>query len=366
MEFVNLNKQYQAYKKEIDHAIDAVLKQGDFILGNEVANFEEDFRNYTKAAYAIACANGTDALHLALRVHNIGQGDEVIVPDFTFIATASMTALVGATPVFADINPETFTIDPLDVKRKITKNTKAIITVHLFGYPSAIAELQSICKKHKIFLIEDCAQAFGAKYKNQHVGTYGSCGCFSFFPAKNLGAYGDGGLITTNNKEIYEKLRMLRSHGARTKYNSELIGINSRLDTVQAAILRVKLRHFEKELIQRQQFADYYNNHLKSFSIIQKPFSKTEYQHSWNYYTLRVKNREQLAKHLKEKNIPAMIYYPVPLHQQQVFGYRNYHKGDFPKSEQVTNEVLSLPLSAFMTEQELEEVVTSINGFTNQ
>ena len=360
MDFSNLKAQYKAYKKEIDRAVVNVMTNAHFILGPEVKTFEEEFKKYVGADYAVSCANGTDALHLALRAIDIKPGDEVIVPSFTFIATASTVLLAGGKPVFADIDPYTFNLDPVSLKKKITKKTKAVVVVHLFGLPADLGEIKKICKKHHLILIEDCAQAFGAKYKEKHVGTYGDIGCFSFFPAKNLGAYGDGGMTVTNKKNLAKRLTMLRFHGHKAKYKSQLLGFNSRLDTLQAAIMSIKLKHFKEELKVRREAAGFYNKNLSSPLIISKPENLKKYFYSFNYYTIRVKKRDALKEYLKSKGIPTMVYYPIPCHLQPALKYLGYKRGDLPVSEQMTKEVLSLPISGFVKKSELKEVVSNI------
>lgn len=336
MQFIDLKAQYQTIKPEINKAIQKVLNSGQFILGQEVEKFEQEIAKYLGVEYAIGVASGTDALLLSLIALDIKKGDEVITTAFSFIATANTIARVGAKPIFVDINPKTFNIDASKIQEKITKKTKAIIPVHLYGQ---VADMDAI-KKFKVPIIEDACQAIGAEYKNKKAGTIGNLGCFSFYPTKNLGACGDGGLVTTNNKQYAEKIKILRAHGAQQKYYHQEIGLNSRLDELQAAILGVKLRHLDKWNNQRIKNAKKYNKLLSKF-VITPDYKKG---HVYHQYTIRVKKRDKLKAYLEKHNIPIAIYYPVPLHLQKCFKYLGYKKGDFPEAEKAAKEVLSLPI----------------------
>ena len=345
MQFINLQKQYQSIRPEINKAIQKVLDSGQFILGQEVEKFEQEIAKYLSAKYAIGVASGTDALLLSLMALNIKKDDEVITTAFSFIATANTIARVGAKPVFVDIDPETFNIDASKIK--ITKKTKAIVPVHLYGQ---LAEMQAI-KKFRIPIIEDACQAIGAGK------IIGDLACFSFFPTKNLGCYGDGGLVATNNKKLAEKIRILRAHGAKEKYYHQEIGFNSRLDELQAAILRVKLTYLDKWNAQR----------IKNAGIYNKFFNKKNHKnHVYNQYTIRTKNRDKLKKYLEKQNIPTAIYYPVPLHLQKCFKYLGYKKGDFPEAEKAAKEVLSLPVDSELTRYEQEVIIKYIRDYGNK
>lgn len=363
MQFVDLQTQYQHYQSEIDQAVLDVFKRGDFILGKDVGLFEREVAAYLQTKYAISCANGTDALNLALLALEIGPGDEVIVPSFTFIATASQVAMRKAKPVFVDIHPRTFNLTAQTIESAITAKTKAVIVVHLFGQPVDLAAIKKICQKHRIALIEDCAQAFGATYKDKAVGTWGDIGCFSFFPAKNLGAYGDAGMITTQKKSLAEKITKLRFHGHQRKYYSVFLGLNSRLDTVQAAVLRVKLKHFDRELKHRQTAAAYYTQHLSSIKQVAVPIDQKNSRHADNYYTLSAKYRNRLQSFLEQKRIPTMVYYPLPCHLQPAFKYLGYKTRDLPHSEHACRTALSLPLDGFITPKDQDTVISAIKSF---
>lgn len=366
MQFVDLQTQYQRYQPEIDKAVLGVLKKGDFILGQDVKLFEEEAAAYLGAKYAISCGNGTDALMLALAALNIGEGDEVIIPSFTFIATASQVALRKATPIFVDINPESFNIDPKAVAAAITPKTKAVIVVHLFGQPVDLTAIKQLCRQHHLFLIEDCAQAFGASYKGKAVGTWGDMSCFSFFPAKNLGAYGDGGMVVTQRKSLAEKITKLRFHGHLRKYYSVFLGVNSRLDTIQAAVLRVKLKHFPQELKHRQAAAAYFTKKLSAVKSLVLPIAPKNSHHAYNYYTITTSRRDQLQAYLEQQNIPSMAYYPLPCHLQPAFAYLGYKRGDLPTSEQACRTSLSLPIDGFITKSDQDKIIMAIKAFFAQ
>lgn len=364
MQFVNLYRQYQAYQYEIDQAIKKVLLKGDYIFGEDVTAFENELQQYFAVNNIITCANGTDALLLALLTLDLKQNDEIIVPDFTFIATASQICFTPAKPVFVDVDINTYNLTADLIEKRITKKTKAVIIVHLFGKPCPMKEITALCKKNNIVLIEDCAQCFGSKYQNQFLGCFGDMATFSFFPAKNLGAYGDGGMIICQDNEKAKKIKQLRFHGHVEKYHSQYIGINSRLDTLQAAILRIKLKNINEEIIQRRKVANYYHQNLKNDLIINKPQEDLEDYHSYNYYSLRVKKRNELQKYLMEKNIPSMVYYPRACHQQEAFNKnQNYDDTKFINSSRLTQEILSLPIDAFITPSEQNKIIDRINHF---
>ncbi len=363
MEFLDLKKQYKSIKKEINQTIQRVLNSSSFILGKEVEEFEKELANYCGVKYAIGVNSGTDALLLSLMALDIGPNDEVITTPFTFIATAEVVALRGAKPVFVDINQKTFNIDPTKIETAITYKTKAIIPVHLYGQPSEMDKIMEIAKKYKLFVIEDCAQAIGAKYKNKMVGSFGDVGCLSFFPSKNLGAFGDGGAVLTNNKQLAEKIKMLHVHGSKKKYYHDFIGVNSRLDAFQAAILKVKLKYLKKWIFLRQQIAQCYTSQLNGLTNIIPPFVAKKCQHVYHQYTIRIKNRNKLQQYLNEQGVPSVVYYPIPLHLQPVFKYLGYKKGDFPEAEKAAEEVLSLPIYPELPKRKQDFIIKKIKCF---
>lgn len=338
---LNLQPEIEELWDELNAAIQGVLRSSEFILGSEVKAFEREAAEYLGVQHAIGLNSGTDALVIALKALDIGPGDEVITSPFTFFATAESISLVGATPVFVDIDPSTFNIDPQRIEAVISPHTKAIMPVHLYGNPAAMDQIMAIARKHDLKVIEDCAQSFGARLGGHQTGTIGDVGAFSFFPSKNLGAYGDGGLLATNSDQIAEAARMLRAHGARKKYHNERIGFNSRLDTLQAAVLRVKLPHLEKYNQARREVAKRYNQLLADVEGLVLP-EVTE-GHVFHQYTLRVVSgkRDAVKKKLAEAGIDTMIYYPVPLHQLPIYSQSNL---SFPFAEQAALEVLSLPI----------------------
>jgi dTDP-4-amino-4,6-dideoxygalactose transaminase len=364
---VDLKAQYNSIKDEIDSAIQRVLQNGQFILGPEVKAFENEMAAYCGTKYAVGVASGTDALHLALVACGIKSGDEVITTPFTFIATAESIVKCGAKPVFADIGPKTYNIDPVQIEAKITAKTKAIIPVHLYGQPAAMDDILTIARKHNLMIVEDAAQALGAEYKDKKVGSLSDAGCLSFFPSKNLGAYGDGGMVVTNDPRIAETVKLLRVHGSKTTYHHFTHGFNSRLDALQASILRVKLKHLEKWNEQRCSKALLYNRLLSQLDSIEIPLIEKDAKSSCNYYTIRVKHarlsRDELRNHLESKGIQTMVYYPLSLHLQEVYKYLGHKPGDFLQSELAQKQVLSLPMYAELSEGQIEEVVRLIKEF---
>ena len=339
---LDLKAQYLPLKDEIKSALKDIIESGRFVLGQNVRSFEKEVAFYHNVNSAVALASGTDALHLSLNALGITKGDEVITTPFTFIATAEAIAYVGAKPVFVDIRKDTLNIDTSKIDEKITPNTKAIIVVHLFGQATDMDEIMTIAKKHGLKVVEDSAQAFGAKYKGTPVGTIGDCGCFSFYPSKNLGAYGDGGMMITNNKEVAEKTMLLRNHGTTGPYQHSFIGFNSRLDEIQAAILRIKLRHIDEYNSNRGKIADIYTSILGN--AIQCPVELDDRTDIYHQYTLRSSSRDSIQASLKEQNIPSVVYYPLPLHLQGAFKDLGYSEGDLPESETAAKEVISLPM----------------------
>jgi len=352
IDFANLQLQYQTYKKQIDTNIQNVLNKSNYILGEEVQTFEQELQKFTGAKYAITCSSGTDALLLALMAINIQPGDEVITTPFTWISTGEMIALLKAKPVFVDIEPDTYNIDANLIEKAITKKTKAIMPVSLYGQPADMDIIQAIADKHNLKVIIDGAQSFGSTYNNKTDSNLGNISTTSFFPSKPLGCYGDGGAVFTNNKEYADKIKLLRVHGQNKKYHHQYIGIGGRLDTIQAAILLAKLPNFKQELTDRQKVADQYTNKLSK--IFQTPTIKKNRTSAWAQYTLRVQNRDNFQLKFKEEGIPTSVFYPIPLHLQECFRYLNYKKSDLPVSDQASREVLSLPMNPFLTLEETE------------
>jgi dTDP-4-amino-4,6-dideoxygalactose transaminase len=361
--FLDLKAQFATIREEVFEAVQRTLESQHFILGPEVTELEHELAAVTQCKFAIACASGTDALILALRAQGVGAGDEVITTPFTFVASAGSIAQVGATPVFVDIDPQTFNIDPLQVEKALTPRTKAIMPVHLFGLTAAMEEINTIAGRHGIPVVEDAAQAIGAQYHGRPAGSLGLVGCFSFFPSKNLGAAGDGGLITTNDALLADRLKLLHLHGARQRYEYEILGMNSRLDALQAAILRVKLRHLDEWNSRRRRNAARYRQFFQELGLADRaimPLEPDHVSHVYNQFTIRVSERDGLREKLRGEGIPNEIYYPIPLHLQKAFDYLGYKHGDFPESERASNEVLSLPIYPELTENQQHAVVASI------
>jgi dTDP-4-amino-4,6-dideoxygalactose transaminase len=366
---VDLKTQYDSLKDEINEAISGVVNNTQFILGPEVKAFEQEMAAYCQTKLAVGVASGTDALHLSLLACGIGPGDEVITTPFTFIATAETITHCGAVPVFVDIDPKSYNIDPARIKAKITKKTKAIIPVHLYGQPADMGPILELAREHGLKVIEDCAQALGAEYKGRKGGSLGDAGCLSFFPSKMLGAYGDGGMVVTDNPEIAEKVTMLRNHGGKDKYFNYLPGFNSRLDTLQAAILRVKLRHLDNWIELRRQKAALYSKLLEPIDRVEPPYSAADCHHVFNYYTVRLDrklNRDKLSEHLNSQGIATAIYYPLSLHLQPVYKPLGYKPGDLPQSERGQGEVLSLPIYPELDDDKIEAIVKAIKSFSSK
>jgi dTDP-4-amino-4,6-dideoxygalactose transaminase len=364
---VDLKAQYEAIKEEVDASIQHVIHSGQFILGPEVEILEEEIASYCGTKFAVGVASGTDALRLALLACGIKSGDEVITTPFTFVATAEVIIQCGAIPVFVDINPRTFNIDSSKVEEKITSRTRVILPVHLYGQSADMDPLMELARKHNLKVVEDCAQSLGAEYKGQKTGSIGDAGCLSFFPSKNLGAYGDGGMVITNNLEIAEVVGSLRKHGARNSYYYDLIGFNSRLDTLQAAILSVKLKHLDTWNTLRGQKAALYNNLLREINGIQTTKIEEFGVPSFNYYTIRINgiglSKDKCREYLKSKGIQTMVYYPLSLHLQKAYKYLGYQEGDFPESERAQREVISLPIYPELREEQIHKVVQGIREF---
>ena len=358
IDFANLQLQYQTYKKEIDANIQNVLNKSNYILGEEVQTLEYELQKFTGAKYAITCSSGTDALLLALMAIDIEPGDEVITTPFTWISTGEMIALLKAKPVFVDIEPDTYHIDANLLEKAITKKTKAIMPVSLYGQPADMDAIQAIANKYNLKVIIDGAQSFGSKYNDKTDSNLGNISTTSFFPSKPLGCYGDGGAIFTINEEYAKKIKLLRVHGQNKKYHHQYIGIGGRLDTLQAAILLAKLTNFKQELTDRQKVADLYTKELSK--TFQTPIIKKDRTSAWAQYTLRVKNRDKLQLKLKAEGIQTSVFYPIPLHLQECFGYLNYKQSDFIVSDEASKEVLSIPMNPFLRHEHVEYIILKI------
>jgi len=367
---VDLKAQYCAIRGEIDQAIHRVIERSDFILGVDVKSLEEELASYTGCNFGVGVASGTDALLLALLACGIRPGDEVITTPFTFIATAEAITQCGALPVFVDIDPRTYNIDCTKIEAEITEKTRAILPVHLYGQPTDMDPLLDLAKKYNLKVIEDCAQSLGAEYKGQKAGSLGDAGCLSFFPSKILGAYGDGGMVVTNNQEIAEKVDMLRRHGCRDKYYHVVPGYNSRLDTMQAAVLRVKLDHLNEWNTWRREKAQLYSRLLRGIPGIEPPCEPLYSYHIFNYYTVRLQstsvNRCWFQQCLKTKEIATAVYYPVSLHLQEAYKGLGYKLGDFPHSESIQEEVLSLPIYPELEETQIDYVIDVIGQYCGE
>ncbi|MGP1484620.1 MAG: DegT/DnrJ/EryC1/StrS family aminotransferase [Campylobacter sp.] len=357
--FINLQAQYQKYKNEIDEQIADVLNTSGYIGGKKIAEFEDNLSKFCGAKHSIACSNGTSAIFLALLALDIKAGDEVITTPFTFFATAEMIALVGAKPVFVDIDEKTYNIDANLIEKAITSRTKAIMPVSLFGQISDMDKINQIACKYKISVIEDAAQSFGAMQNSKRSCSLSTLATTSFFPAKPLGCYGDGGAVFTSSDELNEKIKTLLNHGSKQRYFHTKIGINGRLDAIQAGVLNIKLKYFQDEILKRQEIAKYYNENLKN---VITPFVADNNISVWAQYCIRVKNRAKLLKACESKGVPTGIYYPLPLHLQEVFKDLGYKKGDLPVSEMVSEEIMALPMSAFVTREEQEFIIEVINN----
>jgi dTDP-4-amino-4,6-dideoxygalactose transaminase len=362
--FVDLKAQYAGIKEEVNSAIQGVLESCQFTLGSEVAAFEDEFSTYCQAEYGIGVNTGTSALHLALLAAGIGPNDEVITVPFTFVATVAAIYYTGAKPVFVDIDPRTFTIDVKAIEAAITEKTKAILPVHLYGQPADMDPILDIAKRHGLVVIEDAAQAHGAEYKGRRVGSIGDMGCFSFYPGKNLGAYGEGGMVVTSNPDYTRTLRMLRDWGAEQKYLHVLKGYNFRLEGIQGAVLRVKLRHLETWTEARRTAAAYYNK-LLSDSGVQTPEAMSYARHVYHIYAIRTRQRSEWQQVLQDQGIQTGIHYPIPVHLLPAYEDLGYNKGDFPHSEQAAKEVLSLPMFPELSRAQIEQVSEAVVSLAN-
>lgn len=355
--FVDLKAQYDSIKKEIDLVLSNVICDGAFIGGAYVKNFEQNFADYIGVKHCVGVGNGTDALFIALKALNIGKGDEVITAANSFIATAEAITMTGARVVFVDCDKDTYNININLIEKSVTKRTKAIMPVHLYGQPADMDGIRLLTKKYNLFVVEDAAQAHGAKYGDKNIGAFGDCGCFSFFPGKNLGAYGDGGAVVTNNEELAKKVRMFANHGRLEKYNHEFEGVNSRLDGLQAAVLDVKLKHLDKWIKRRREIAEIYDEGLKDMVITPKAMSG---EHVYHLYVIRTKNRDRIKEFLAGKGISTGIHYPIPLPFLTAYRYLGYGPQDFPVAYFFKDELLSLPIYADMSDEQVRYVIQQL------
>ena len=372
IQMVDLQSQYQKIKTEVDAGIQEVIDSATFIKGGKVTDFQHQLESYLNVKHVIPVGNGTDALQIALMSLGLKPGDEVITPTFTFIATAEVVALLGLTPVLVDVDPETFNISVDSLKKAITPKTKAIVPVHLFGQNAEMEPILAIAKEHNLFVVEDACQSIGSVYTfsdghKVHSGCMGDIGCTSFFPSKNLGCFGDGGAIFTNNDELAIKMRCIANHGMEVRYHHDRVGVNSRLDSIQAAVLEVKLKHLDEYCTSRIAAADFYDAAFANNDKLDIPTRSTHSTHVFHQYTLKIKGGIRLAlqKHLTDKGIPAMIYYPVPLHLQKAYLDNRYRHGDFPASEKLCECVLSLPMHTELDLEQLEYITRSVLDFVN-
>ncbi|HLR66615.1 DegT/DnrJ/EryC1/StrS family aminotransferase [Virgibacillus alimentarius] len=358
---VDLKEELRLIRTPLLEEITEVLDSGDYILGEKGKKLEEMVAGYVGASYGIGVANGTDALQLSLASLNVGPGDEVITTPFTFFATGETIAQVGAKPVFVDIEEETYNMDPFKLEEAITPNTKAVIVVHLYGKAANMKEIMKIAKAHHLWIIEDACQAIGTEADGKRTGAIGDIGCFSFFPSKNLGAFGDAGMVTTNHKKVDERIKKLRNHGSETKYCHDSIGMNSRLDELQAAILLVKLYYLDVFLHNRKEIARKYTENLHP--SLKKPYVATGREHTFHQYCIELDRRDELALELKNTGIASAIYYPVPLHLQKAFHYLSYKKGDFPVAEKASERILGLPIFPMLTYENQNHIIATVNKF---
>jgi len=352
--FIDLKAQYSNIKDEVLRCINDILESSHYILGENVKKFEDDIKSYLGVSEAIGVASGTDALHLALKALDITHGDEVITTPFTFFATVEAILYVGAKPVFVDIDENTYNIDPDKIEEKITPRTKTIIPVHIFGCPADMIKINEIAQKYGLKIIEDAAQAFGAKIGDKKIGTFGDIACFSFYPSKNLGCFGDGGMVVTNNPEIADKIRILRNHGSPGRYVHETVGLNSRLDEIQAGVLRIKLKHIDEYNSLRRKKANIYTKFLSDKVITPKEVENT--YHVYHLYSIRSESRDKIKEILAKQGFPSVVYYPIPMHLQKAIANLGFKKGDFPIAEKVSREILALPIYPEIPDEEVFEI----------
>ena len=370
IQMVDLISQYEKIKPAIDEAIFSVIQNAQFINGPEVTGFQSEFESYLGIKHVIPCANGTDALQIAMMSLGLKPGDEIITPSFTYIATTEVMALLGLTPIFVDVDPHTFCLDPSKIEAAITKNTKAIVPVHLYGQAADMNKIMAIAEKHQLFVIEDNAQAIGSDYHLDNgavvkTGTIGHIGCTSFFPSKNLGCYGDGGAMCTNDDALAEKIRMIANHGQSKRYYHDTVGCNSRLDSIQAAVLRIKLRQLDNYIDARRNVADYYDGVLGSIKGVSIPYRAHDSKHVFHQYTIKLEgiDRNGLNEYLASKEIPSMIYYPVPAHRQKMFAHFGSDTTNLPVTDELTSIVISLPIHTEMQDEQLEFITSEIIEF---
>jgi UDP-2-acetamido-2-deoxy-ribo-hexuluronate aminotransferase len=370
IQMVDLRSQYKKIKPQVDAAMQEVIDHSAFINGPQVRLFAEELREYLGCRHVVTCGNGTDGLQIAMMALGFKPGDEVIVPAFTYIAAVEAIALLGLKPVFVDVHPNTFQIDIAQIEEKITDRTACIIPVHLFGQCADMQKITQLAKKHQLKVLEDAAQSIGAEFvfedgRKLHSGTIGDIGVTSFFPSKNLGCFGDGGAMMTNNPELAERMRMIASHGQKRKYIHDAIGVNSRLDTLQASVLRVKLKYLNRYTDARNKVAENYDAAFKNHPNLQIPVRMDQSSHVFHQYTLRLKEieRESFSKFLSEKGVPTMVYYPMPVHLQEAYKFLGYKKGDFPIAEALCQEVISLPMHTEMEDDQQAYIIKSINSF---
>ncbi len=363
--FVDLQAQYAAIGPDVEEAIRGVLERADFILGSEVAGFEEDFARYVGVRHAVGVGSGLAALELALRAHDLGPGDEVITAANTFIATILAIMAVGARPVLADVDPATYNLDPGRLEAAITSRTRAILPVHLYGQPADMGPILAVARRHHLLVIEDAAQAHGASYDGKRAGAWGDIAAFSFYPAKNLGAYGDGGLVATNDADTAEKIRRLRNYGERTKYHHVIRGTNSRLDTLQAAVLRLKLRHLDEWNAARREHAAAYHSLLKGLPVL-RPETHPKAVHVFHLYVVQVENRDAVQESLRANGIATGIHYPIPAHLQEACANLGYRQGQFPVTERAATRILSLPMYAELEPAQQEQVASALQQALGQ
>lgn len=359
--FNTLDRQFFMYQEEYEKKAIEVLRSGWYILGNEVEEFEKEFAEYIGAKYSVGIDNGLNALVLAFRALGIGQGDEVIVQGNTFIASVMGITMNGATPIFIEPN-EYYNIDVEKIEEKITDKTKVICVVHLYGQASKMDKVLALCKKYNLKLVEDCAQSHGAKFDNKMAGTFGDIACFSFYPGKNLGCFGDGGAITTNNKELADTIKVLRNYGSEEKYHNKYVGYNARLDEIQAGLLRVKLSHLNELTKEREKIANRYLAEIKN-DLIELPKIDEKSTHVWHLFVVKVENRAKFVEYLSGKGIGTSVHYPIPPHLSEAYGYLGYKNGDFPITEEYSEKIVSLPLYNGMTDEELDYVIEVINEY---
>ena len=373
IQMVDLKSQYMKIKPQVDQAINDVLSSTQFINGEHVKSFQNELAAYLDVKHVITCANGTDALQISMMALGLKPGDEIITPSFTYIATTEVIGLLGLKPVFVDCNPENFNISVDEVEKAITKKTKAIVPVHLFGQSSDMKSIMSLAKKYNLFVIEDNAQAIGSDYlgfnQPQKTGTIGNIGCTSFFPSKNLGCFGDGGAMMTNDDELAKKLRMIANHGQSKRYYHDIVGCNSRLDNIQAAVLRIKLKELDQYILNRQKAANYYDQNLKDLDQLTLPFINLDSNHVFHQYTLKLDDsivRDELIQYLADKNIPAMVYYPVPAHRQKMFSKIPNSYGNMKVTNWLSSRVFSLPMHTELSTLQQDYIIENISNFLNK